>query len=339
MVGRQGFKEASGKEKKAIAFVSATELTAGILQRDIRAISRALSRIENQDPEVREIIRNLYPLAGQSLVVGITGSPGCGKSTLVDQLARLYRASGKRVGILAVDPSSPFSGGAILGDRVRMQSLATDPGVFIRSMATRGKMGGLSAAVHDALIVLEAAGYEVLLVETVGVGQDEVDIVKTAQVNLVVLVPGMGDEIQTLKAGVMEIADLFVINKADREGVLRVERELQALVSMKSRPDGWQPPILKTIATRGEGIEQLVQAIEEYRTFRARSPQNGLRERQFFREKLLEMAADQLLQHLLSSISEESLEQAAEQLRTRQADPYTLVEGLLKEARSKGREA
>ena len=284
----------------------------------------------SQDGQVTELLRKLFPRTGQAFVIGVTGSPGSGKSTLVDQLAHHYKDSDPKVGIVLVDPTSPFSGGAILGDRIRMQSLFTDPRVFIRSMATRGKMGGLSAAVDEALMVLDAAGYGTLIVETVGVGQDEVDIVKTAHMTLVVLVPGMGDDIQTMKAGVMEIGDIFVINKADRDGVARTERELEALLSLSSREDGWEPPIVKTVATRGEGILELLEGIEKYRALLGEPQTRKRREVPWYRQRLVEKLRDHLTRDLLERIPEEELDRYAEKLMTRELDPYTIMDLLLK---------
>ena len=282
------------------------------------------------DGQVTELLRKLFPRTGQAFVIGVTGSPGSGKSTLVDQLAHHYKDSEPKVGIVLVDPTSPFSGGAILGDRIRMQSLFTDPRVFIRSMATRGKMGGLSTAVDEALMVLDAAGYGTLIVETVGVGQDEVDIVKTAHMTLVVLVPGMGDDIQTMKAGVMEIGDIFVINKADRGGVTSTERELEALLSFTSREDGWEPPIVKTVATQGEGIAELTDAIEKYRALLS-EPQRAKRKGvSLFRERLVEKLRDRLTRKILERIPEEELDRYAEQMMTRELDPYTIMDRLLR---------
>lgn len=284
----------------------------------------------SRDGQVTELLRELFPRTGQAFVIGVTGSPGSGKSTLVDQLAHHYKDSETKVGIVLVDPTSPFSGGAILGDRIRMQSLFTDPRVFIRSMATRGKMGGLSAAVDEALMVLDAAGYGTLIVETVGVGQDEVDIVKTAHMTLVVLVPGMGDDIQTMKAGVMEIGDIFVINKADRDGVATTERELEALLSLSSREDGWEPPIVKTVATRGEGIVELLEGIEKYRALLGEPQSRTRREVPWFRQRLVEKLRDHLTRDLLERIPEEELDRYAEKMMTREMDPYTIMDLLLK---------
>ena len=228
-----------------------------------RALARAISWMENGHPEARELMALAWPHLGRAVVVGITGSPGAGKSTLTDQLARLLRAEGKKVGILAVDPTSPFSGGAILGDRIRMGRIAADPGIFIRSMATRGALGGLARATQDAIDLLDAAGWDVILVETVGVGQDEVDVVSCVQTCCVVLVPGMGDEIQAIKAGIMEVADIFVINKADRDGAAKVESEIEGMKSLsKTRP--WDPPALRTIAGQGDGVPELLAKIREH---------------------------------------------------------------------------
>jgi len=302
-----------------------------IFEGDVRTIARTLTQVENsRDGQVTELLRKIFPSTGQAFVIGVTGSPGSGKSTLVDQLAHHYKDSEPKVGIVLVDPTSPFSGGAILGDRIRMQALFTDPRVFIRSMATRGKMGGLSTAVDEALMVLDAAGYGTLIVETVGVGQDEVDIVKTAHITLVVLVPGMGDDIQTMKAGVMEIGDIFVINKADRDGVTRTAWELEALLSLTSREDGWEPPIVKTVATRGEGILELVEAIEKYRALLREPKGRKRREVPWFRERLVEKLRDHLTRDLLERIPEEELNRYAEKMMTRELDPYTIMDLLLK---------
>jgi LAO/AO transport system kinase len=301
-----------------------------ILAGDVRSISKALSEVESgKGPSVTELLKQLYPHTGSSLIIGVTGSPGAGKSTLVEQLARIYSDQGLKVGIIAVDPTSPFSGGAILGDRVRMQSLATHPNVFIRSMATRGKMGGLSAAVGDALLVLDAAGYELLIVETVGVGQDEVDIVRTADVTIVVLVPGMGDDIQTIKAGIMEIGDLFVINKADHEGVERTRKEVEALLTIAPPKTGWTPPVLETVATLGRGISEVVAAIQD---FQDTIIETGLKDAQvadFGRLRLLDMLRDRLYGEVLAGVSEKELAAYVERINARVIDPYTVVDELV----------
>src|SRR5512145_1352691 len=238
------------------------------------AVARAISKIEDGAGDAAALMKEIYLLSRGALVIGITGAPGAGKSSLVDKLALLYRQRGERVGIVAVDPSSPFSGGAILGDRIRMQALGLDEGVFIRSMATRGNLGGLARATVDAVAILDAAGYSKIIVETVGVGQDEVEIVKAADVSVVVLVPGMGDDIQAIKAGIMEIGDIFVINKADKEGLYATEKELESLLSLAARGDMWNPPIVRTIATENKGIEDLATAITSYLEFQRLGTQN-----------------------------------------------------------------
>ncbi|MGC2321417.1 MAG: methylmalonyl Co-A mutase-associated GTPase MeaB [Terriglobales bacterium] len=232
-----------------------------------RAMARAITVIEDRVPEATSLLRALFPYTGKGLVIGLTGAPGSGKSTLVDQLARAYRQEQRAVGIVAVDPTSPYTGGAILGDRIRMLGHHSDSGIYIRSMATRGYLGGLAATTADVTTVLDAAGKDVILVETVGVGQDEIDIVRLADVTIVILVPGMGDDVQTIKAGIMEIADIFVINKSDREGAERVEREIRAMQTLALRSDKWTPPIVKTVAVDGLGVPELVAAIGEYQEF------------------------------------------------------------------------
>jgi LAO/AO transport system kinase len=265
------------------------------------------------------------------LIIGITGAPGAGKSSLVDKLALLYRERGERVGIVAVDPSSPFSGGAILGDRIRMQTLGLDEGVFIRSMATRGNLGGLARATVDAVAILDAAGYARVIVETVGVGQDEVEIVKAADVSIVVLVPGMGDDIQAIKAGIMEIGDIFVINKADRDGVYATEKELEALLSLASRSDAWDPPIVKTVATENQGLTALADAIDKFRQTQLSAPASSERRRAIARWRIVELLRERLLAQVLASeASVAMLERLADEVATRRRDPYSAVEELIK---------
>jgi LAO/AO transport system kinase len=307
------------------------ELVSRVLDGDKRAIGRAISAIESSDPAATPMLKALYAKSGRAVVVGITGAPGAGKSTLVDGLAAFYRLSSRRVGIIAVDPSSPFTGGAILGDRIRMQNMATDPGIFIRSMAARGHVGGLARATTDSVTVLDAAGYDRIIIETVGVGQDEIDIVKTADVTVVVLVPGMGDDIQAIKAGLMEIADLFVINKADRDGVLRTERELDSLLSISERPDGWVPKILKTVATERSGIEALAQGIDEYLDYvRSREDRAFIRRTTVAEYRLIEMLRERLFQLALEkSTTVSELHELAASVADRRRDPYSVVDEIV----------
>ncbi|MER3427281.1 MAG: methylmalonyl Co-A mutase-associated GTPase MeaB [Pyrinomonas sp.] len=301
-----------------------------ILAGDERAIARAISKVEDGAEDASALMRALFPHAGRALVIGITGAPGAGKSSLVDRLAALYRERGERVGIVAVDPSSPFSGGAILGDRIRMNRLGLDSGIFIRSMATRGQLGGLARATVDAVTILDAAGFGRIIVETVGVGQDEIEIVKAADVTCVVLVPGMGDDVQAIKAGIMEIGDIFVINKADRDGVLRTEKELQALLSLVQRDDGWSPPIVRTVATENKGIDELAAAIERWRAFSADRQSGRARRAAIARWRILELLRDKLLAQALSRADVRTrLEELAAEVAEKKRDPYSAVDELL----------
>ena len=296
---------------------------------DTRSIARAITKIENGANDAAEVMKAVFPRTGNALIIGITGSPGAGKSSLVDKLALFYRDSGERIGIIAVDPSSPFSGGAILGDRIRMATLGLDKNVFIRSMATRGNLGGLSRTTVDAVAILDAAGFDKIIVETVGVGQDEVEIVKTADVSVVVLVPGMGDDIQAIKAGIMEIGDVFVINKADREGVLRTEKELESLLSLAHRPDFWNPPIIKTVATESKGIEDLAKAIESYNDFQKQG-ENVERRTAIARWRLLELLREKLLADVLGKNgTNEKLDKLALEIAEKRNNPYSAVEEIL----------
>ncbi len=302
-----------------------------LLKGEPRAIARAITAVENGTADAAGLMKAVYPKTGNALVVGITGSPGAGKSSLVDKLAAFYKEKGEKIGIICVDPSSPFSGGAILGDRIRMATLGLDKNVFIRSMATRGNLGGLSRATVDAVAILDAAGFDKVIVETVGVGQDEVEIVKAADVSVVVLVPGMGDDIQAIKAGIMEIGDVFVINKADREGVLRTQKELESLLSLAHRPDFWNPPIVKTIATENKGIEDLVTAIESYRAFQDQGDTSLARKQSIARWRLLELLQERLLADVLNrNVTNERLDKLALAIAEKKKDPYSAVEELLK---------
>jgi LAO/AO transport system kinase len=299
-----------------------TEWSRKILAGDPRALARAATAIENRSPDAESLLRELFPHTGHATVVGITGAPGAGKSTLTDRLVHELRREGKPVGVLAVDPTSPYSGGAVLGDRIRMLSHHADSGVFIRSMATRGHLGGLAAATTDMALLLDAAGKEVVLIETVGVGQDEVEVAKLADVTVVVLVPGMGDDVQAIKAGILEIADVFVINKADQVGADRLEREILALQSLSTRPDGWVPPIIRTIATDGQGIDETLAAVRSFLDRaggKNRAVANWtLRLREMLRERLMERFANI------------DFQAGAEEVAARRSDPYTIVHAWMK---------
>ena len=307
-----------------------SEILEKLFTGDARAVARAITKVENGTDSAAEIMKAVFPKTGNALIIGITGSPGAGKSSLVDKLALHYRDKGEKIGIVCVDPSSPFSGGAILGDRIRMQTLGLDKNVFIRSMATRGNLGGLSRATVDAAAILDAAGFDKVIIETVGVGQDEVEIVKAADVSVVVLVPGMGDDIQAIKAGIMEIGDVFVINKADREGVLRTEKELEALLSLAHRPDFWNSPIVKTVATENKGIEDLSKAIESYNNFLKRS-QNLERRKAIAKWRLLELLQEKLLADVLNRNGiNEKLEKLAKEIAEKKTNPYSAIEEILR---------
>jgi LAO/AO transport system kinase len=315
--------------------MTSNNLSARVSNGEAAAVARAISKIEDGSTGAAALMKEIYQLSRGALVVGITGAPGSGKSSLVDKVAMLYRQRGERVGIVAVDPSSPFSGGAILGDRIRMQALGLDEGVFIRSMATRGNLGGLARATVDAVAILDAAGYAKIIVETVGVGQDEVEIVKAADVSIVVLVPGMGDDIQAIKAGIMEIGDIFVINKADKEGVYSTEKELESLLSLASRDDGWEPPIVKTVATENRGITELAVAIESYRESQLGERVSSERRRAIARWRIVELLRENLLARVLASDSSVAmLDRLADEVATRRRDPYSAVEEIIQTVES-----
>jgi LAO/AO transport system kinase len=330
-----------------------------ILEGDVRAASRLMRMIDDGDPSATPQLQVLFPKTGKALIIGITGSPGAGKSTLTDRLITAYRKQGKSVGVLAVDPTSPFTGGAILGDRIRMQGHATDPGVFIRSLATRGNLGGLSRATGDCLRVMDAMGREVIIVETVGVGQDEIDIAQLAHTTIVVLVPGMGDDIQAIKAGILEVADVFAVNKADLDGADRVVRELRAMMELRHAvrappmdhdahhrmvrakaegkrvepppgPPEWEPMIQKVVAAKGQGIDELVAAIAEHGAFLDSSGERQVREKNRAMTQFVALLRDRLLYAGLQRLERErgKLDDVAQRIADRQADPYALADEL-----------
>jgi len=303
---------------------------------DTRALSRVITLVENRSPDSFALLQRLFPMSGNAQVFGITGSPGSGKSTLVDRMAAAYRRQGNVLAVIAVDPSSPFTGGAILGDRIRMQTPATDAGVYIRSMATRGHLGGLATATTDVVTVLDAAGKNPILIETVGVGQDEIDIVKLADVSIVVLVPGMGDDVQALKAGIMEIGDIFVINKCDRPGVEAMERVVLATLSLAHRPDGWQPPLIKTIATEGRGIDELIENIQRYHSFFQNSPARLEKKKDAAKQRLITLLEERLVNAAVQQIFPDGqIENVISEIADRRRDPYSVVDDVIRNLRFK----
>jgi len=297
---------------------------------DIRSISRAITAIENHAPEAEDLLRQLFPHTGQANLTGVTGAPGTGKSSLVDRLAAHYRRQQQTVGIIAVDPTSPFTGGAILGDRIRMQGHATDSGIYIRSMATRGFLGGLARATGEVALLLDAAGKQQILIETVGVGQDEIDIVRLADCTLVVLVPGLGDDVQNMKAGLMEIGDIFVINKSDREGASRLEQQVLAMLQLVPEHDGWKPRVVRTVATEDKGIAELASAIADFRAHYDSSRERQTQKIAHWKERLLDLVESRLLDRVLGSpAGARALDDLAARVAARQLDPFSAVSQLL----------
>ncbi|HEY2323232.1 MAG TPA: methylmalonyl Co-A mutase-associated GTPase MeaB [Thermoanaerobaculia bacterium] len=306
-------------------------LSAGVLAGRYRALAKAISLVERDDPEAERLLAELYPSTGGARIIGITGSPGAGKSTLVASMAKHYRAQGKRVGIIAVDPTSPFTGGAILGDRIRMSDLYTDRGVFIRSMATRGFLGGLARATNDVVDVLDASGFDVVLVETVGVGQDEVEVVRTVQTNLVILVPGMGDDIQAIKAGIMEIGDIFVVNKADRPGADKTVTEVTMMMSLVEEHGDYIPPIVKTVASKGEGIVELDASIEKHLDYLKSSGELDRRNRERVRIRIETMLKEKFMERLLASTA--NYEAMLDEVVQKRNNPHDAAAGMLSRVR------
>jgi len=305
-------------------------ITSGILAGKARPLAQAITLVESHDPRATHLLAELYPQTGRARIIGITGSPGAGKSTLVAAMARHYRAQEKRVGIIAVDPTSPFTGGAILGDRIRMADLYTDRGVFIRSMATRGFLGGLAKATNDAVDILDAAGFDIVLVETVGVGQDEVEVVRTVQTNVVVLVPGMGDDIQAIKAGIMEIGDVFVVNKADRPGADKTVTEVTMMMSLVEEHGDWVPPIVKTVASKSQGIAELDEALVRHYDYLTASGELDRRNRDRVRIRIETQLKERFMDRLIGgTIPREQYEDLLEDVLRKRNNPHDAAEDVL----------
>ena len=307
------------------------DIVKGVLEKSRLAAAKGITAVENEYPEAVSIMQGLYPHTGNAYILGITGPPGAGKSTLTDKLAKEYRSRGKTVGIIAIDPTSPYSGGAILGDRIRMMDIAMDEGVFIRSMATRGSLGGLSQKTADAAKILDAFGCDIVIIETVGVGQSEVDIVKTADTTMVVLVPGLGDDIQAIKAGILEIGDLFTINKADRDGVEKLHIEIEMMLELNGEKTDWRPVINRTIASENEGVVAVVDSIEEHAKYMRESGELKVRRKDRVKTELLVMIDDKIKRYIDKTIiTSPDFENTIQKLQKREENPYSTADNIVK---------